>query len=78
MSCHATCIKENNPSNRKGPRNGLLGKKGIKFIPKQNTHDLVINVKTVKSLQFLKSVWSYGDQVFKISKNDRAHTEVKL
>ena len=44
---HATCIKENNPCNRKGPRNGLLGKKGIKFIPKQNTHDLLVGTLSI-------------------------------
>ena len=36
-----TPFQENNPCNRKGPRNGQMGKKR-NFIPKQNTNDLLV------------------------------------
>ena len=44
-----TCItpfQENNPCNRKGPRNGQMGKKG-NFHPKQNTHDLLVGALSI-------------------------------
>ena len=39
-------FQENNPCNRKGPRNGQMGKKR-NFIPKQNTHDLLVGTLSI-------------------------------
>ena len=39
-------FQENNPCNRKGARNGQMGKKR-NFIPKQNTHDLLVGTLSI-------------------------------
>ena len=69
-------FQENNPCNRKGPRNGQMGKKR-NFIPKQNTHDLLVgtlsigipsNIKpTVKYLElYLISVIKNNSSLWRI------------
>ena len=39
-------FQENNPCNRKGPRNGQMGKER-NFIAKQNTHDLLVGTLSI-------------------------------
>ena len=41
-----TPFQENNPCDRKGPRNGQMGKKR-NVIPKQNTHDLLVGTLSI-------------------------------
>ena len=70
-------FQENNPCNRKGPRNGQMGKKR-NFTPKQNTHDLVVGTPSVRDQDEAQHPCGQLNLLVKPDRSDHACTRSKL